>query len=104
MLNDSDSRTSESTVLRDHLAGDRTVLANERTFLSYVRTALTFFVAGLTFIKFFDHTAIVVIGWVFIPISLIVLIAGLFSFRKSRTHISRVVCEGQFDEDTMIDN
>jgi putative membrane protein len=42
MLNDSDSRTSESTVLRDHLAGDRTVLANERTFLAYVRTALTF--------------------------------------------------------------
>jgi len=38
---------SGTTVLRDHLAADRTILANERTLLAYIRTALTFFIAVL---------------------------------------------------------
>jgi len=86
------NNSSGITALRDHLAGDRTVLANERTFLSYVRTSLTFFVAGISMIRFFDHTAFVVIGWIFIPIAVMILGTGIRSFKKNRGHIIRLVC------------
>lgn len=87
------------TVLRDHLAGDRTVLANERTFLAYVRTALTFFVAGITFIKFFDNPLIQGIGYGFLPVAGVTLTMGMISFRRNRSHIADVVCE---DSDVLI--
>ena len=82
----------QGAIVRDHLAGDRTVLANERTFLAYVRTALTFFVAGLTFIKFFDQTAVQIIGYIFIPVALVILAIGMVSFKRNRTHINKVAC------------
>jgi len=69
-------------ILRDDLAVHRTTLANERTFLAYLRTALTFFVAGVTFIKFFDNPVIVAMGWIMIPVSVVVLAKGILSFRE----------------------
>ncbi len=85
---------SGTTVLRDHLAADRTILANERTLLAYVRTALTFFVAGVSFIKFFDYLALEIIGYLFIPVAIAFIIVGAVSFRRNSTHITHVTCDG----------
>ena len=88
---------SGATILRDHLAADRTILANERTFLAYIRTALTFFVAGVSFVKFFDELALEVVGYLFIPVAIAFVIVGALSFRKNSTHITHVTCDGPHD-------
>ena len=76
-------------ILRDHLAIDLTVLANERTFLAYIRTALTLFVVGASLIKFFDSLPATVIGWVFIPLGLIVLALGISRYRHMNALIHK---------------
>ena len=73
--------------IRDHLAGYRTELANRRTLLAYIRTTLSLLAAALVFIKFWDHEVVIVLGWALIPISIIVLIRGLLTYRR----INRVV-------------
>jgi putative membrane protein len=70
-------------ILRDHLANCRTVLANQRTLLAYARTALTLVVAGLTFIKFFEHLTFEIIGWIFVPIGLVVMSVGVLHYRRT---------------------
>ncbi len=68
--------------LDDAHGRSRTFLANERTFLAYLRTALTFFVAGVTFVRFFGHPSIVALGWLFIPVGIVVLVVGIHRFRR----------------------
>jgi putative membrane protein len=68
--------------LRDYLAAHRTILANDRTWLSYIRTALTLFVAGVSFIKFFKSPILCYTGWVFIPISIMLIIIGFLKHHK----------------------
>jgi putative membrane protein len=70
-----------SAVLRDRLATDRTIQANERTLLAYVRTALTMFVAGLSFIRFFGRDLYTIIGTAFIPLSIVILLIGVWRYR-----------------------
>ncbi|MBN2227162.1 MAG: DUF202 domain-containing protein [candidate division Zixibacteria bacterium] len=65
----------------------RTELANERTILAYVRTALTFLVAGLAFVRFFNHPYIEIVGWVFMPIGVVVLVVGLVRFGRTGKNI-----------------
>ena len=77
-------------ILRDHLAADRTLLANQTTFLAYIRTALTFFVAGITFIRFFDVSAIEIVGWAFIPAAVFTFWLGLFRYRRLRTDLEKL--------------
>jgi putative membrane protein len=71
----------DDLILRDVLALDRTILANERTFLAYLRTALTIIIAGITFIKFFDSSVLIVVGWIFIPTGSVILIFGIYRYR-----------------------
>lgn len=77
-------------ILRDHLAADRTTLANQSTFLAYIRTALTFFVAGVTFIKFFEISIIVVVGWVFVPVSVLTFWLGLYRYNRLRLDLEKL--------------
>jgi len=76
--------------LRDYLAAHRTILANDRTWLGYIRTALTLFVAGVTFIKFFDNRILFVVGWVFVPIGILVLCVGLWKYHHIRKMIHSI--------------
>lgn len=73
--------------IRDHLAGYRTELANRRTLLAYIRTVLSLVAAALVFIKFWQHPVVIGLGWVLLPIALIILIRGLLTYRR----INRVV-------------
>jgi putative membrane protein len=70
--------------LREHLAAARSILANERTFLAYQRTALTELAVAATFIRFFDHPALTVIGWLLVPASIITMLLGLVRYRRMR--------------------
>ena len=81
--------------LRDFLAEDRTVLANERTVLAYLRTALTFLVAGLTFIKFFGSPAIIVLGWLLLPVAPVVLVIGI----RHYLHMRRLIAASEESQD-----
>lgn len=73
---------SKKISLTDQLAVSRSLLANERTFLSYQRSALNFAIAGLTLIKFFDWIWIVIIGWSFLPLSLVLIFIGVLRYRR----------------------
>jgi putative membrane protein len=77
------SDLDRSALLRDHLAADRTIQANERTLLAYVRTALTMFVAGVSFIRFFGHDVYKILGVAFVPLSIIILLIGVWRYRHT---------------------
>jgi putative membrane protein len=86
---DNDDRSSEELILRDHLALDRTRLANERTLLSYMRTALMLVVAGATAVKFVGETpAVIVTGWVFVALGIVVGMIGASRFVTMRRDIN----------------
>lgn len=80
----------ESLILRDYLATDRTDLAIDRTILSYVRTALTFLIAGVSFIKFFGTIVLIVFGWVFVLISPLLLVIGLWRALEMKKIVSNL--------------
>ena len=80
----------EKRRITDHLAAVRSILANERTFLAYQRTAVTTFAAGATFIRFFDHPALVVLGWLLLPCSVLRAWLGAVRYRRMRQRIERV--------------
>ncbi|MBN1881243.1 MAG: DUF202 domain-containing protein [Deltaproteobacteria bacterium] len=80
----------ESLIIRDLLAIDRTIMANTRTFLAYIRTALTLFIAGVTFIHFFEPRILLIIGWMFIPISGLVLLLGVIYYMRMKRAIKYI--------------
>ena len=82
---------TEEMILRDHLATDRTALANERTFLAYIRTSLSITVAGASFIKFTDVTLINMIGYLFVPLGLIIGILGVRRYLYIRMRLQCIV-------------
>ncbi len=86
-------------VLRDFLAEERTILANQRTFLAYLRTALAYFVAGASLIRFFNHQVFAVIGWVFIPASVLILVLGFFRHLHMKKIITATVSLPERDSD-----
>lgn len=49
------SRAIDETLIREHLALERTKLANERTLLSYTQAALYFLLGGLTLLQLKDR-------------------------------------------------
>jgi putative membrane protein len=80
----------DELILRDHLAAQRTVLANERTALAYLRTMLTFLIGGASFIQFFDSLLIEVLGWIFLPASLVVGAFGLGKYVKVKRQLAQI--------------
>lgn len=85
---------NKDLILREKLALQRTTLANQTTLLSFLRTSMYFLVAGislnnLTTVKYGN-----VIETIFIGISVILIVIGLFNYFahkrkivKSGTHI-----------------
>jgi len=83
-------RFSGKMILRDLLAADRTQMANERTLLAYMRTALTLFIAGVSFIRFFGNIVIVYIGWLFIPVGIIVAVIGVRRYYRVKNPLDEL--------------
>jgi len=80
----------EELILRDRLALDRTRLANERTLLAYLRTSLMLLVAGATAVKFVSGSeSVVIIGWVFIGLGMVVGSVGIWRFLVMQNSLNR---------------
>lgn len=75
---------------RTKLAMERTSLANERTLLAYTRTSLTFFAAAGTLIQFFENKKFVVAGYFFVPIGIILLLIGGYSYFHSKKLMKKI--------------
>lgn len=74
--------------IRDKLALERTELANERTFLAYVRTSLSLIAGAVVLFQFFSSVhAYVAIAWVLAVLGVIVLLVGIYRFRKVRAEL-----------------
>jgi putative membrane protein len=85
-----DSFSNKELILRDHLAIDRTVLSNERTILAYVRTSLAIMAVGATLIHFFSEYWIKVSGLILILSGLLIVIIGIFRFKKMKDSIEKI--------------
>lgn len=75
--------------LRDDLAVDQTTLSNERTLLSYWRTALQCVVGGVSLLKFFNQPTAVILGWIFLPLGLVLGVVGTVLFVRRRRLLSQ---------------
>lgn len=83
---------------RNELARERTVLANERTLLAYVRTALMLLASGITLVRILRVDAhLRLLGYVLIPVSVIVGVAGYLRFTKTRRELRMVGKRGTGD-------
>ena len=78
---------SEDLKCTDLLAADRTMLANERTLLSYVRTSIAFAGGGAALIQFFDTLFVQIIGWVSIPVAVVIMVVGVLRFLRMRRRL-----------------
>jgi putative membrane protein len=84
---------NQLAVQRTLLAVQRNLLAVERTFLAYLRTALAFSGVGLTLVEVFsEEKLLLVIGWIFIPLGLLLVFWGGWRSLKAR-RLSKRLCE-----------
>ncbi len=66
-------------------------MAAERTLLAYIRTALGFGAVGITMLKFLGETLLfMILGWVFLPLGLIITVIGIWRYFQSRRLIARL--------------
>ena len=68
----------------DTLNFGRTALANERTLLAFIRTSISLLATGIGFIKLFEYQLLIVIGWIFIGVSIFIQTWGLFIYFTRR--------------------
>lgn len=78
----------EALSTADLLAIGRNKMANERTLLAYVRTFLSFIVAGVSLIQFFNVASFVLLGYLLIPVGVIIMVIGVFRFRKAKRELN----------------
>ncbi len=82
-MNRNEARSVENLVL----AITRTDLANRRTLLSYLKTAIGLFVSGAALLRLSDDSRLELMGLVFMPLSLVVVVIGIVDYRIQRRNI-----------------
>lgn len=86
-----DQQSSETMILRDHLARDRTMLANERTLLAYLRTSFGLLAGGGTLIKLFpDDPWLPKLGMVLLALGGFVAAFGTWRFFQVHSKLKRI--------------
>lgn len=83
-------KIEEDLILRDHLAVERTRLTNETALLAYLRTSLFLISIGLTFIKIDEFKGVAIIGWICIPLSIILISFGVFRFVRLNIQMRKI--------------
>ena len=78
---------NKDLILREKLALQRTILSNHTTFLAFLRTSMYFLVAGLTINNLLEVSYGRVIEYVFIFISFILFVVGVFNYRTQHKKI-----------------
>lgn len=84
-------KDSSCMIVRDFLALDRTILANERTFLAWIRTALSVIGAGIGLIKLFEMEPFYTIGYIMIPLGMVIFVWGAYKFLKMKKDLSNLM-------------
>jgi putative membrane protein len=75
-------QVSESMILRDFLALERTKLANERTFFAYIRTSLYLVLGAIAFLQIEDLGNIQWLGYVCFALSAVLFTIGIIRYYK----------------------
>ena len=78
---------NKDLILIEKLALQRTILSNQTTFLAFLRTSMYFLVAGLTINNLLEVSYGLVIEYVFIFISFILFVVGVFNYRTQHKKI-----------------
>ncbi len=74
------SRKIDESLIREHLALERTKLANERTLLSYTQAALYFLLGGLALIQLKELEKMHYIGYLALVFSVLFVTVGIWRF------------------------
>lgn len=78
-----EARSVENLVL----AITRTDLANRRTLLAYLNTSIALFVSGAGLLRLSGDVWLEGLGILFMPVSIIVAVIGIFDYRLQRRSI-----------------
>ncbi len=81
---------SETLILRDELAVDRTALANERTLLAYLRSAVSLAIAGVSIMHFAHVAWFAWIGVACLPLGFVSGAVGIARYRKMARSIRQL--------------
>ncbi len=81
---------SESLILRDELAVDRTLLANERTLLAYLRSAVSLLIAGVSIMHFAGADWFWYVGIACLPVGFVTGIIGITRYRAMAHAIAQL--------------
>ena len=73
-------RIIDESLIREHLALERTRLANERTFLSYTQASLYFLLCGLALLQLKDYADLRYIGYLALIFSGLFLTIGIWRY------------------------
>lgn len=79
---------NKDLILREKLALQRTILANQSSFLAFLRTSMYFLVAGISINNLTSTRFGNLIEIVFIIISAIILLVGIFNYFKHQKSIA----------------
>jgi putative membrane protein len=82
--------TTNSLILRDELAIDRTLLANERTLLAYLRSGVTLLIAGVSILHFSSEGWFWMVGLACIPTGMVTAVIGVARYREMNKKIASV--------------
>ncbi len=74
------SRKIDESLIREHLALERTKLANERTLLSYTQAALYFLLGGLALVQIKEAEEMHYIGYLALVFSVLFVTVGIWRF------------------------
>ena len=73
-------RKIDESIVREHLALERTKLANERTLLSYTQASLYFLLGGLALIQLKEYEEMHYIGYLALVFSVLFVTVGIWRF------------------------
>ena len=90
-MNDISDRTKRDPA--NFLAIGSTSMANERTLLAFIRTSMTFVIMGIGMIKYLAHPVFDAIGWICVVIAGILLIWGVYRYRRVRKGLREITPE-----------
>lgn len=73
-------RIIDESLIREHLALERTRLANERTFLSYTQASLYFLLGGLALLQLKEYADLRYIGYLALIFAVLFLTIGIWRY------------------------
>lgn len=87
----SSKRIIDESLIREHLALERTRLANERTLLSYTQASLYFLLGGLALLQLKEYEDLKYIGYLALIFSGLFLTIGIWRFLSLKKKMKKLL-------------